>query len=76
MHYRYNREVRREYGEIIRKHYNMNRDLTDKEISDEIANLNRRIRNMTCDDSYELLAASLKCAGWIPDIERPVTLRH
>lgn len=49
----------------IRKHYNLNRSVTDEEFHAELANMARRERQGTLDDNYQMLYNSL-CFGRNP----------
>ena len=44
---------------IIRKHYGLNRPVTEEERLAEVANLERKISKGLCDDSSHYLAAKL-----------------
>lgn len=45
---------------IIRKHYGIKRQLTEKEVAEEIENLKRRKAKGSLDDSDAILVAKLK----------------
>ena len=50
-------------NDIIRKHYNVPRPVTDIEVIDELVNLRRKTKKGNLDDNQERLVADLELHG-------------